>query len=304
MKQTIKYAAVIFAFILAASIIGGCLTAGVAVFQMIAEKTELLEGGDGNGIWYRDEDGDVVFLGMHFSGKGDVKSGTEEFNGSDITSLDFEVMSGELEIETWGENYISVSYEDIPENYRIYNDNGTLVIEKEEEFFVLQTSFVQKARIQVSVPEDMTFREIKIEKGSGAASVCDIRTEKLHMESGSGAVTVSNCVLGETSMDTGSGSVTLANVTAKNLVVESGSGRVDFSGTLTGNSVLDTGSGSINMELLGKQEDYNIRADLGSGGMYINGSKVKNTNIEHDGADNMLIFDTGSGRVSIEFKEK
>lgn len=65
MKRVIKYAALIFALVLAASIIGGCLTAGVALVRVIADNTENGEeynrnSGDGNGIWYRDEDGDGI----------------------------------------------------------------------------------------------------------------------------------------------------------------------------------------------------------------------------------------------------
>ena len=97
MKQLIKYEAVIFALILAASIIGGCLTAGVAVVKTIVEKTEENYAGtdeDGNGIWYRDENGDVVFFGVRFGNSEEVKSGSEIYLASDISALDIEGLSG------------------------------------------------------------------------------------------------------------------------------------------------------------------------------------------------------------------
>lgn len=347
MKRLIKYAALIFALMLAASIIGGCLTAGVAVVQMIVEKTEdAVEGnrnnGDGNGIWYRDDNGDVVFLGIHFGNSGDVKSGSETFSGSDITSLDLEGLSGQLTVEVWDGDAVSVVYENIPEDYEIYVDNGTLTIEREGGIFIWGTSFTETPKIQVQVPAGQLFKNVIVEKGSGSARVTGIAAEYLKVDSGSGAVNVSgatveelridsgsgsvvvesvmaektvvdsgsgavrmkNSDLGETSVDTGSGLMNFEEVTTKNLVVDSGSGRVDYAGYLVGNCVFDTASGSVSLEIYGAEEDYNIRADLGSGGFYINGDKEKDTEIKHAGADNLLVFDAGSGKVSVNFREE
>ena len=54
MKQVIKYAALLFALVLAASIIGGCLTAGVSLVQGLYDEfsfPEELEGRE-NSLWY------------------------------------------------------------------------------------------------------------------------------------------------------------------------------------------------------------------------------------------------------------
>lgn len=346
MKQLIKYAALIFALILSASIIGGCLTAGVAVVRMIAEKAE--ENVDsnritGNDIWYCDEDGDVVFLGLHFGeSSGEVKSGTEQFVGSDIHSLDVEVGSGELVIDVWENDFISVDYENIPVEYEIYEEDETLVIEKKDSItFLWNVSFTEKRKIHISVPATLVFERIDVDKGSGSAKlsrllaeeifvdngsgslgISEVATKKLHVDSGSGGVNISDttaersvfysgsgsfavqdCVLGETSMDSGSGFVNLENVVARNLVLEAGSGRVDVTGVLTGNSMFESGSGSLNVVVYGREENYNIRTDMGSGSFYLNGKKEHSNHVEHKGAEHLLAFDAGSGRVSLEFEE-
>lgn len=345
MKQVIKYAAVIFALVLAATIIGGCLTAGVTVVRMLVEKTEDSTGdsanGENNGIWYRDENGTVVFMGIRFGGSAAVKSGSEMFVGSEITSLDAEILSGEFVMKAWEQDYISVEYENVPEDYEFKNDNGTLKIRHDGGVFWFGMNLTETPKITVYVPADLEFKNVIVEKGSGSAklsdvtattlkvdsgsgsvsisgawakelrvdsgsgsvNISDVETEKMVLDSGSGSVTVKNSVLGETALDTGSGSVTFDEVTAKNLVVDSGSGRVNYTGYLTGNCVFDAASGSINLEIYGKEEDYNIRADLGSGGLYINGTKEKDTYIEYDDASNLLVFDAGSGRISIKFME-
>lgn len=325
MKQVIKYAALIFALILAASIIGGCLTAGVAVVQRIVDRTENNaenNRNNGNDLWYREEDGDVVFLGIHLGNSGDVKSGSEQFSSADVDSMYLECGSGELIVEVWDSDSISVEYENIPENYEIFVDDGTLFIEREDGIFIWGTSFNEMPKIHVSVPADKTFEEVEIDKGSGSAKVIgisvdelevdngsggvnfsDVTAEKSTFNSGSGSFVVQNSNTGETSMDTGSGFVNFENIIAENFVLDTGSGRVDISGVLTGNCVFESGSGSLNVVVYGAEEDYNIRTDMGSGSFYLNGKKEKDDHIEHNGADNLLVFDVGSGRASVEFKE-
>lgn len=324
MKQVIKYAALIFALILAASIIGGCLTAGVAIVRQIADRTEAgaENSSNGNSIWHRDENGDVVFLGIRFGGSGEVKSGSETFIGTDIEAMDIEVGSGELIVETWNNDFISVVYENIPEEYEIFVDDKTLVVEREDSFVLWGTIFKETPKIHVSVPADKTFDEVEVNKGSGSAKVIGVLVEDLIVDNGSGGVNISdttakksvfnsgsgsfvvqNSELGETSMDTGSGFVNFENIIARNLVLDTGSGRVDVSGRLTGNCVFESGSGSLNVVIYGEEENYNIRTDMGSGSFYFNGNKEKDTRIEHDGAKNLLVFDAGSGRVSVEFKK-
>ena len=342
MKQVIKYAALIFALVLSASIIGGCLMAGVAIIQNIRDEVEYPEDmkNGNNDLWYRTEEGDVMFLGIHFAGDRKVKSGSEQFAASEIDSMDIEVGSCELIIETFDGDTVLVEYEYIPEHYEIFVDEKTLIVEKDDIVVFWGNSFTETPKIRICVPNDKEFKKVDVDKGSGSAKVLGLLTYDFNMDNGSGGVgiadvtaknlsvdsssgginlsdttaeksvfhsgsgsfIVQNCVLGETSMDAGSGFVNFEHVVAKNLVLDTGSGRVDVSGILTGNSVFDSGSGSVNVVVYGEEQEYNIRTDMGSGSFYLNGKKENDNHIEHSGADNLLIFSAGSGRVSVEFK--
>lgn len=303
MKQVIKYFSVGFALILAASIIGGCLTAGVEIVKAITEKAEWQWGNNGNGIWHREENGDVVFLGIRFGGNTEVKSGSEIYPASDIHAMRLEVSAGELLVEAWESEDISVVYENIPETYEIQNRQGVLEIERKEDIFIWNSMIEKTPKIKICVPATMKFEEIAVDSGSGSVKLSNVSTEKFHVDTGSGPVTVENSYLGEASADTGSGLVNFEQITAEHMVVDSGSGRVNVAGYLSGNCVFDTGSGSVNVEIYGEAEEYDIRADVGSGSLYLNGDKVKDTTIKHEDAENLLVFDTGSGRVSVEFKK-
>lgn len=346
MKQLIKYAALLFALVLAASIIGGCLTLGVSLVQGIQDelsyKTEF-EDGENNSIWYRDENGDVIFLGMHFgNASGEVKSGSEQFSASEITSLKINVGSVALVVEVWDGENILVEYENIPVEYEFFIDDETLVIDREGGIsFIWNVSYTETPKLHVSVPAAKVLEKVNVDKGAGSATLKglladeinvdngsgglgmeEVNTEILRVDSGSGGVNISgctakksvldsgsgsfivkNCVLGITSMDAGSGTVMMEDIVAENLMLETGSGRAEVSGILTGKCEFDSGSGSLSVVVYGNEDDYNYRVDMGSGSFYYNGKKADKYSKDDKRAQYLLDFDAGSGRVSLEFKD-
>ena len=316
MKQVIKYAALLFALILAASIIGGCLSLGVSLVHGLQDELSYrdeFDGEENNGIWYRDEEGNVIFLGMHFgSNSGEVKNGSEQFAAAEISSMDINVGSAELIVEVTDSDVILVEYENIPVEYDFFVEDDTLVIDREDRInFVWNVSFTEMPKIHVSVPAAKVFDKVNVDKGSGSAKligllvddfnvdngsgglgISNVTAEELSVDSGSGGVNISdtkamksvfdsgsgsfivkNCELGETSMDSGSGTVMMEDIIAKNLRAEAGSGRVEISGILTGKCDFESGSGSVSVVVYGKEEDYNYRTDMGSGSFYLNGKK-------------------------------
>ena len=318
MKRLIKYAALLFALILAASIIGGCLSLGVSLVHGLQDELSYrneFDGDNNNGIWYRDDNGDVIFLGMHFgNSSGEVKSGSEQFSAEEITSLDIHVGSAELIVEVSDGDVIYVEYENIPVEYEFYIDDETLVIDKEDRInFVWNVSFTEMPKIHVSVPATKVFDKVNVDKGSGSAKligllvedcnidngsgglgISNVTAEELSVDSGSGGVNISdtkakksvfdsgsgsfivkNCELGETSMDSGSGTVMMEDIIAKNMRTEAGSGRVEISGILTGKCDFESGSGSMSVVVYGNEDDYNYRTDMGSGSFYLNGKKAE-----------------------------
>ena len=346
MKQLIKYAALLFALVLAASIIGGCLTLGISLVQGIQDelsyRTEF-ENGEDNSIWYRDENGDVIFLGMHFSNdSGEVKSGSEQFTLAGITSLDINVGSAALVVDVWEGEEILVEYENIPVEYEFFIEDETLVIDREDGIsFIWNVSFTETPKIRVSVPAAMVLEKVNVDKGAGSATltglladdvsvdngsgglgISKVFTKRLYVDSGSGGVNISDCIaeksvfnsgsgsfvvenceLGETSMDAGSGTVRMEDIAAKNMLLETSSGRAEVSGVLTGRCEFESGSGSLSVVVYGNEEDYNYRVDMGSGSFYYNGKKAEKYSKEDKRAQYLLDFEAGSGRVSLEFKD-
>lgn len=327
MKRLIKYGALLFALVLSASIIGGCLMAGVSVVRMIVDKTS--ENGTDNSTgdwWYWDGDGKLVFSigNKKVVTSSEVKSGSEQFSVAEVNSLDIDVGSVELVVEAWDKDEIFVEYENVPVEYKFFVKDNTLVIDRESNInFVWNVDLTEAPRIHVSVPATKTFEKVKLDKGSGSGKLSGLQADKFYVDNGSGGVSISdctigksdfnsgsgsfvvkNCSLGVATMDSGSGSVILEDIIAKDLRTDAGSGRTEVSGVLTGQCEFESGSGSLSVVVYGKEEDYNYRTDMGSGSFYLNGRKKdKDYSKRNDNAEHMLVFDAGSGRVSLDFDE-
>lgn len=310
MKTLVKYGAILLALLLAGSVVAGCVTTGVTIVKALAKE----DFDFGEDIFKIIEEGISMF------GKNEnVKSGVFEVT-EPVLVIKADGVDGKFIIQT-GEKF-EVTYENIPEAYEFLIKDGELICRNESRKVFGFHIGENNAVLSITVPEGVLLKEITVDHGAGELELLDLTTEELRIDGGSGSIKVQNieaersrldtgsgilkvmdCRLGETRLNTGSGICTFEEVIAENLLLDSGSGRVTYHGVLTGNCIFDTGSGSLNLNIEGKEEDYNIRADLGSGGMYINGKKESERKITYEDAANSFVIESGSGRVSINFTE-
>ena len=81
-------------------------------------------------------------------------------------------------------------------------------------------------------------------------------------------------------------------------------GVVNFklSGKLTGDSDIDCGVGKLELVVLGKQEEYTIKAKKGIGDFQVNGRSVADDTTIGNGNYRMEI-DAGVGKTEVYFEE-
>lgn len=350
MKTVIKYFAILFALLLAGSIISGCVNAGVAIVRTIADKSggEIKINGEvviDTSEWFSEEsfgevNGGFRMFGIQFGGTRETKSGTYVVTGP-VQEIWVDGVPGEVEIKR-GEEFC-VTYQDIPVEYRMEVRDGKLILKDESKgVFVVGINVSEHPYLCLTIPENVEITTLTVDNGSGKLTVTDICPEKLVLDGGSGSMSVTNATvkkllvdggsgtvrltnvtaessnfdmgsgglkvkeaaLGSTKLNGGSGSCTFEKVSAHNLSVDSGSGKVVYEGKLTGNCIFDSGSGSVLLNIEGAKTDYTIRASSGSGGIYVNGLNVDSGRyVENSGGEHSLIFNSGSGRVSVNFRE-
>lgn len=150
------------------------------------------------------------------------------------------------------------------------------------------------------VINDVTTKRMNIDSGSGRVSLARTEAEETGLITGSGGITAEDADLGRLTLDSGSGSVALRNVIAEQAEVDSGSGSVLVEGKLTGDCEFETGSGSLTLRLDGREEDYLVKAECGSGTFRVNGRKREEGSYGTNVAGELNI-DSGSGSVNVEF---
>lgn len=304
LQKVIKYCAMAFAIVLSIGIFAGIASLVAGMVSGVLE-----EGG------FNDEK-ERINLSEQYS--------VEEISEKGINSIVIDC-SGEITVKQ-GE-VLAVEAFDVTEDYEIRLESGRVSLKNYgsdffDNWFNWFENAIAEERIVVTIPAGFEPEEMKIYSGSGRVSVEDLTADLLMVDSGSGKVNVRNATLSETELDTGSGSVviedsslgrltldsgsgaiSMKNVTAKDAEIDSGSGAVAIAGELTGDCDFDTGSGAIALTLAGKEEDYRIEADCGSGTFRVNGRKLDD-GIYGRNVKGELNFDSGSGSVSIEFKEE
>ncbi|MBQ8798926.1 MAG: DUF4097 family beta strand repeat protein [Lachnospiraceae bacterium] len=237
---------------------------------------------------------------------------------------------------------LAIEAYNVTEDYEIKCAGDTLRIVEDDSDFSIHWFWLPDAtkreKVVVTVPEELTYEQVKVLSGSGAVSVNGIDADNVILDSGSGRVTVAqvnasyfwvdsgsgkvtvsdtiasetkfvtgsgavavnDSELGELMLDSGSGAVSLNRIVAEEAEVDTGSGAVSVTGTLTGTCEFETGSGSLAIRLDGQEEEYRVKAECGSGTFRINGKKMDDGSYGNN-VKGELIIDSGSGSVNVEF---
>ena len=148
--------------------------------------------------------------------------------------------------------------------------------------------------------EDVTAKQLYVDSGSGRVSMARVAMSETRLTTGSGSVSIEDAALGKLWLDSGSGAVRMERVEATEAEVDTGSGAVSFEGKLTGTNEFETGSGALTLRLDGKEEEYRVKAECGSGTFRINGKK-KDDGSYGSNVKGELLIDSGSGSVNVEF---
>lgn len=296
-QKTIKYAAMAFGILLAAVIIGG---AAITVLKI-------------TGVFGRDK------------GTGKSIDFNKDFSSKDIENLDFENLSGTMEITTG--NSFRIEAKNVPEEFVAKIENDTLIVayEKKKQWNIFPwIDENDRVEITITVPKDFQAEEIQISNGSGKVKMNGLKSDfllldngsgrmdaeeidcgSMELSSGSGPVVVKQAVVTNSiEIDAGSGNITLESIESQGLEFSGGSGGFELSGRVDGDISIDSGSGRTTFSLQNARSEYNIDADIGSGTFWLNGDKKKDDYVEkNQGAEYEIEVNSGSGRVSIEFSK-
>lgn len=160
-----------------------------------------------------------------------------------------------------------------------------------------------ETQLIVYLPTNTDLKEVKIKTGAGKITIDDIACQNLKLDLGAGKVSIENLIVKqETEIDGGAGEIEILNGALKNLDLDMGVGKVSITSALTGKSDIDAGVGELNINILGKKEDYSFDIDKGVGAITIDGETISAKEKMGTG-QNKLEIDGGVGNIKIEFNQ-
>jgi DUF4097 and DUF4098 domain-containing protein YvlB len=298
-QKVIKY----FAFAFAVSLIVTILSSVFFVIMGISENSNLFSG-------------DMNYIDF-----------TKEFE--DVKSLEISNYSGKIYVQPGEVDKIIVEAKKVPESFIAEVTNQkTLVVEDHNQgdfaflFWIFDSiDEEEEMKITITLPKEIFFEEVEFDNGSGTMELTGVHANDFCLDGGSGNIIVSDISANNTEITTGSGDLELENVNLSDgeiktgsgsarilnsifseVNIETGSGSLSFNGFLSGETDIDGGSGDLIVEVTDDLDNYDLRLNSGSGGIYVNGDKRDDEDIRNKTAVNQLTIKGGSGKVTLDFE--
>ena len=213
--------------------------------------------------------------------------------GAEISSLDIELSSAQLIIQSGDMLAVTVSNEDkllIVEE----KDNGKLKIREKN-----QLQINKNLVVTVKVPDKLNV--VDIDTGAGKVSIGKITADRFYLNVGAGNVEIHE-LNAKAEINGGVGDVSIRSGAIHDLDLDFGVGNISVTAELTGEADIDCGMGNLDLTLINGAVRNRIVCDVGLGSFKVNGDKVKNSQVIGHGA-NSIDIDGGIGNVSVSFAD-
>ena len=281
-------------------IVGGSLVLLGIIFMVIA----FCIGGPAvfnNGIHLDWSNNDVYinWSGIHVMHNNYTDSEDNIVNSGSIKNLKVNFDYGEMIIRTGNVDEIKVDTQNVIQDRFQYEVKGdTLTVKYDRGWHVsFFGGFLPDTKIEITVPETMTFDNADISNGAGKMTITGITTDKLTIENGAGEMIMNDITAAnKLDIDGGVGAITVTDAVCGGIEADIGVGQLTFTGEVNGDGRIDSGIGAVYMTLYGDRDDYNFKTDNGIGQITTPGS--------YSGAKYTFRVSSGIGEVKINMEPK
>lgn len=227
-----------------------------------------------------DEDWDVITQLKAVSTDDDK----EIFETAPTSDLKLSLSGDELKFQSYDGEKLRIEVSGSKKDkVRIGTDDDSLILET--------LGRIQDREITVSYPKNLRFKETSIDVAAGAVIMCDeFRTDDLDVSVAAGEFT-------------NTGKISVANDTT----ITVGTGNVELSELDICNLDVDCGIGNVDLDILGKEKDYNYEISCPAGNVDIGDSSYSgvghNKSITNPNAKGDMNLDCGVGSITVNFEK-
>lgn len=263
------------AVLLAISIVGGMITA--LIFGLSAMDLITGDRDGGTGIW------------------------TDSEYREGITKLEVNVKATKVEIRK-AKDSETVKMETNNEYVESWTENGALhIVEKSHGIF----GFGGTGSVVIYIKEGYKFEQAELEVGAGKIEAEELIAEELELKLGAGKVEIDELkATRELEISGGAGALTIKKAEIQGAKIDLGAGRTEIrKAKFSGENQVKSGVGSLELELLGKESDYQFAIEKGIGSVKLNGRGLEDGTRVGEGKTRMDI-ESGVGSVEIRTTEE
>ncbi len=229
----------------------------------------------------------------------------EAYGENGVRDLEIKAGYGELIIECWDEEEISLSY---PVNYmKVKKEGDELLLEPKRSWGLFRWIGIwddeeDSYQIVVKIPRDYVFREAYITTGAGTADIERLKAVSLYLKTGAGELDAKEMIATEKiKIEAGVGETVIRHLQASEAEFSIGVGEMSISGRIDGDISAEAAVGELEMMLTNQESDFNYNVTCGVGDISVNGkdySGIGSSHNENNGAK--YDFDMSCGVGSIE----
>ena len=219
-------------------------------------------------------------------------------NYENIKRLEVNVEETELIIRN-GDTF-RIEGTNIPDRMEIEQDGDTLKVSDEE----LPSSFSDENMVvTIYIPEDVKLDNIDLEINYVSADIQKLNATNLKLDVYSNYCEIDKIIADNMEFKNEEGNIDIYDAEIGRLLFDSESGVEDVSLDITGNAEINLEYSYTDMNLIGKQEDYQISTRNKFGNIYID-NEIITSNAETWGSGNTKInLDNVNANIFINFRE-
>lgn len=292
-----------------------CLGAGIVLGSGIKEVWAMVENGEFNigalhiGRWYV-----PYFIGDDGSEDLEIKEGAvkESFAADDIKNLEIDIKYGSVKLTDSKTEQIEITV-DAPERnvYQCGLDGQTLMLLDQTSGHIWKGGLGRGNDVEVviAIPKGKEFQEAELITNAGSLDISHhLSAFEIAVELDAGSLTANEITSnGEFTVDIGAGNLKIDKFAAELLDIECGMGRAELYGKVYRSADIECGMGEIELNLAGKEDDFNYDVSCGLGAIKINGKIYSTLSADKEidnNAGKEVSLDCGMGEITLSIEEE
>ncbi len=248
-----------------------------------------------------------ITTGMEMFSQNNHKQGTEvltkwEQEYENITSLKVNLDICKLTIKKGEKLKVEARY--VTQDFECKVEQNELKIKEpaKNRWWFLDQVDEEVPEVIIYVPETLELKEAKLETGINEANIEYLKADKVDIQMGLGKYQIQELIASNAKIEAGAGESKIEDSRIENLKLETGLGSLKLTSKILASADIDCGMGRVEINLLGKPEEYQVKAKTGLGAFKVNGKQVGDNQVIGEG-NSVIKVEAGVGETVINLQE-